>query len=442
MKFLQNLINRTKRNTKRKQSKSKQTLTVSSFRGVKPEKVRKSRIGGALWQWLLIIFLLGLAIYFYVYPLANALWKFNPVDGEQAQEQELEEQEWQSNERLAVLLIGVDDTHKYTNFVDSVTLLVLESDNSLGIFALHPDLSGYSPSLDEKVNIRTIFTTPAAKGQEYLIVKEVVESVLALRIDNHIALGVSGFKEITQHLDPVSVTLAEDLVDPQAKIELKQGDRLLQPDQFLPFISADENGKEQQFFNELNFFSSLITNLASPRSLLFAPKIIESLDEHIKTDLTKKEFFRLTWKLSKYRDDQIKIAYTQDESLYRASSFGVYPKYEAITSSIDEDLASILLNTTLLKEQAKIEVLNGSSVPGLASSRSRWIANSGGRVIQFSNSPERTEITRIYVNQPEKYPNTLNQIEKIFNYKVEYPEQEYRYKHLGDIVVVIGEEYN
>jgi len=82
-------------------------------------------------------------------------------------------------------------------------------------------------------------------------------------------------------------------------------------------------------------------------------------------------------------------------------------------------------------------------VRGLASSRARWITNSGGRVIYFGNSPESEDITKVYVNKGdfEKYEKTLTEIEKIFNGKIEYSDEEYKYKHLGDIVIIIGEEY-
>jgi len=87
-----------------------------------------------------------------------------------------------------------------------------------------------------------------------------------------------------------------------------------------------------------------------------------------------------------------------------------------------------------------LEVLNGTSIPGLANKYSRLFTNHGIRMVRTDNSIQPSSNTILFVDDQKKYPNTIMEIKSTFRGKVKIIEQDYKYKHIGDIVLVIGED--
>jgi hypothetical protein len=105
---------------------------------------------------------------------------------------------------------------------------------------------------------------------------------------------------------------------------------------------------------------------------------------------------------------------------------------------IDKDINNIFFDLEVFKEQARIEVLNASGIRGLATNRSRWVKNIGGRVIQVGNSFEPSDITKIYVKEIEKYPITITELTRFLGEDTQIITKEYPNRHVGDIVIILG----
>ena len=194
--------------------------------------------------------------------------------------------------------------------------------------------------------------------------------------------------------------------------------------------------RQQQLLEQITL------NLFSFRTFFNTPQLLAQLNKSVYTDLTPKEIYILVAKLSLMKSGDIKKGYTRSNSYTRVNTSSFYATFTPNLDLIDQDLNNIFSNLRIFKEQAQIEILNASSVKGLASNRARWIKNIGARVIKVGNSSEsEIETTKIYCPEPDKYKNTVSEIQRIFNYHAELVQKEYPNRHLGDIVVVLGDSY-
>jgi hypothetical protein len=206
-------------------------------------------------------------------------------------------------------------------------------------------------------------------------------------------------------------------------------------------LAADVDGKDSQIYRSGLFIKESLRNVDSLETVFALPKILPGVSSAVKTNISFKETVRMLILLKGIRSDQIKVAYTKSNSTVWVGRNGIYEVRSSVPERIDADLEAILLDSRNVAEQATVEIFNGSGVPGLASSRARRINNAGVRVINVGNSFDIFEQTTIYVIDKERFPNSLRTIEHVFSGNVVYAEDAYKYKHIGDIVVIIGEKY-
>ena len=84
--------------------------------------------------------------------------------------------------------------------------------------------------------------------------------------------------------------------------------------------------------------------------------------------------------------------------------------------------------------------MNGSSIKGLAANRARWITNIGARVINVGNSYENEQKTKIYCDNPQMFIFTIKELQRIFDNKALLIKKDYSGRHVGDIIIVIGND--
>lgn len=112
-------------------------------------------------------------------------------------------------------------------------------------------------------------------------------------------------------------------------------------------------------------------------------------------------------------------------------------------ANVDKQLQaniSALQGKKLQKEQVRIEVYNGSSVPRAAERYARFISNSGCLVVRYSNSPDNEKTSKIYVSDEKKYAESLRVVKEIFVQPPEVIVGRPNFLSTGDIVVVLGED--
>ncbi|KXK26605.1 MAG: putative transcriptional regulator YvhJ [candidate division WS6 bacterium OLB20] len=377
------------------------------------------------------------------FPYIRAYTEFSPRRAEGEGTLDASEQ-WDGSSRLIMLAVGEDRISEKHRFIDALALIVVDPERQeLGVFTIHPDIDVFVPELGRTVTLRTVLNLQEAKGREIEAIVRAVEVLMAVKIDRYIDTDEEGFSAFAAAFEPVPVNLAynledADITDSSGRVMgwSSGGDTVYQSE-FVGFLSTDQFGKDSQLARQSEFFAELIAGVDSFRTAANLPALLERFQQHVTTNLTKEEVLMLGRHVWGLRRDQIKLGYTRASSLLMTEDGSIYDRFTPVYDSIDKDISSILYNFAMAKEQARIEVYNGSGVRGMAGSRARWLTNSGGRVVQVGNARDE-EVTKIYVERPERYPLTLHEIERVFGGEVIYSDSPYERKHIGDIIVVIG----
>jgi hypothetical protein len=155
--------------------------------------------------------------------------------------------------------------------------------------------------------------------------------------------------------------------------------------------------------------------------------------------------------LSFWRDFNSQIAktesYAMDLSYYRysiedLSRNGGQIRYLNTTEfdTVYRKLISKVIDRTLEKERARVEVYNGSGVIGAAKQFGRKIENAGCDVVRYENAPSTADRTVVYVSNKANYENSLEIVAEILSGSFDLVEGRPTFMTTGDIVVVLGKD--
>jgi len=109
--------------------------------------------------------------------------------------------------------------------------------------------------------------------------------------------------------------------------------------------------------------------------------------------------------------------------------------------AVDEVLKDFTGDVRMDREQARVEIFNGSSVNGLGNRYRRWIDHIGGDVIRVENAPGVWETSVIYVTDLEEFEYTVGNIVSLWTDGVEIIEGRPDFVTTGDVIVVLGIDF-
>jgi len=353
---------------------------------------------------------------------------------------------WDGSSKFTILFIGTDMVDAEHVFIDHLSIYSLDPrENKLSIFILNPDIKVTQTTLGYTLHYRTLLNNRSIDEDKITLLLSSIENLLAIKIDRYLMAEKNSFPTFSQFLNPLKVNVPKEINDEDTirfpAHEVLSWDKGLQqvlPINFVEFAASDENGRDDQFQRQQLLLESITYNLMGFRSILYFPELIKSFEHNIFTDLGKWELFKLSAKLTSLKNGDIKKGYLRGAAYEKVIDLGFYDAVTPDINLIDKDINNIFFDLKVFKEQARIEVLNGSGVRGLAFNRARWVRNIGARVIQVGNSYETVEKTSIYCQEPEKYQITIAELQRFLGDEVEVITKDYPNRHVGDIVVVLG----
>jgi len=438
-------MNRIKRFIAKQRLKNSKRLksNKSNKKNAKTLKKENLYIFKRIFKWQLFFVFFVLIIIIAGVPYLQAYLDFQPQTFQGNSEVV---KNWNGKDRLIASVIGLDQTSTKHNFVDAIFILIIDpTENEVGIFSLSPDilLNSTNNGFKAQTSIRT------ALNQQDFDIRELnnsLEDLLAVKIDRYLISTNNKFYEFSKFLTPVILELSSEINDTDVKVnnsyaKWQKGTNVIYPNEFLAFLAVDEGGIENQLNRQVELYKSIIIELDSLKTIFNLPKLAESFSENFYTNFSKNELQNLFFTIWGLRSDQIKIGYSRLQSLNITSSSNIYPLYEPIRASLDKDLSSVLYNFKIAKEQARVELYNASGKSGVANTKARWLTNSGTRVVRVGNYSKNIDSTIVYVKEPEKYQNTLNEIKRVFGGNVLISQSEFEDKHIGDIIVLIGKNF-
>lgn len=109
-------------------------------------------------------------------------------------------------------------------------------------------------------------------------------------------------------------------------------------------------------------------------------------------------------------------------------------------SAIDSLLEALSQDKRIDREQARVEIFNGTEISGWGSRYERWVKHLGAEVIRVKNAPLQIGGTVIYVTDLEKYAYTVERISTLWD-DVKIVEGRPNFVTTGDIIIVLGVDF-
>lgn len=160
----------------------------------------------------------------------------------------------------------------------------------------------------------------------------------------------------------------------------------------------------------------------------------------IESNLSVVDVFSIARDLSSLPEDSVRTHIIPDSSYSKVIDERGETIKVITLERIDAMLSDFAEDERMGREQARVEVFNGTDINGWGSRNERWIKHVGAEVIRVKNAPLQAGKTKIYVVEPEKYPYTLERISSLFD-EVEVIEGRPDFVTTGDLIVLLGVDF-
>lgn len=157
------------------------------------------------------------------------------------------------------------------------------------------------------------------------------------------------------------------------------------------------------------------------------PRVLLLARRYLRTNLSLGELARVVYFLCRVRSDRVKVIELDGDIL-------------ADPGTVDTIVAPLVQDEGLVSERLKVQVLNGTVKPGLATFVARVVRNMGGEVIRVGNY-ERQDLTKGFLILNESGSYTAKRLARMFGVVDSHPPRSSVEKR-ADITIVLGlEEY-
>lgn len=382
---------------------------------------------------------------------------------------------WDGAQRVTVLVMGLDYRDLQTGDgpprTDSMILLTIDPINrTAGMISIPRDLWVNIPGFNYgRIN------TAYPLGEAYKVpgggpglAMETVEELLGVPIDYYAQIDFSAFIDFIDTIDGVIINVPEQIrVDPitpgrknNTKL-LKPGVQLLNGDLALAYARArkteggdfDRAQRQQQVI--MGIRNKVLNPETLPTLIARAGVIYNQLSAGIHTNLNLDQAIRLAWLASQIKEDQIQkgIIGPPDMVVQAVSQDTAQPDvYKPITGKIRElrdqifgggpvspAAANMSLPELISSEAARVAVLNGSSMAGLATRTTEYLKSQGVNVTLTGNAEKLSPYTEITLYNGKPY--TLKLLVELLNispYRIYYVNDP---NSQVDISVTLGEDW-
>lgn len=249
------------------------------------------------------------------------------------------------------------------------------------------------------------------KANEYSV-KE-VERLLGIHIDYYVKVNIEAFRKIVDQIGGVEITLDRDYyyVDRAGGlyINLKAGHQTLngeQAEQLVRFRKDNKGGGYGdlgRIETQQKFLKAFAKKMLSPKNILNAPAIIKILFDEVETDIALDDALQYVQYLDDIDVNNIEMSTIPGEArMVGGKSYFIHDQ-EGTKELIDKIFFTEEQNEEAAassSKDARIEVLNGGSVSGLAQATSDKLKADGYNVVNIGNYDGiREQNTRIFVRK-------------------------------------------
>lgn len=366
--------------------------------------------------------------------------------------------------RINILLLGIGGAnHPGGQLTDTIIVASLDPVNKkLALLSIPRDLYVKIPNVGyNKINYAHAY------GEQYLkdkgggpaLTKKVVSEILDLPIHYYIRLDFSGFTKFIDNLGGIDLYVEKAISDPYypaanmvdyEPFYISSGQHHLDGKTALKYSRSrettsdfDRSRRQQEVMVAVRDKALSLGVLANPKKI---SEILKILGEHLRTDIQLWEMERL-FEIAKDIDTSQIVTKVLDNSqegllisgaveggyyLIPRAGLGNYKEIQRLAHEIFSD-------PYLAKENAKIEILNGSSKSGQALEVANLLKSYGYNVINVDKNPKIVAKSVIYDYTKGKKPFTTKFLSDRF--KAEVITQPTTSQSAAEIVLIVGEDY-
>ena len=340
---------------------------------------------------------------------------------------------WDGASRVNILVMGLD----YRDWVSGegaprTDTMVLASVDPLSktasILSIPRDLWVSIPGFEEpnRINVAYRFgETYQLPGGGSELAMKTVEGLLGLKIDYYALIDFYAFEQFIDELGFIEIDVPRNIfVDPidGPTVKLRRGAHDLPGNLALAYARArnTEGGDFDRATRQMQVIMAIRDRVLSadmlPTLISRAPGIYEQLSAGVQTNLTLEQAIQLAWLVQQIPEGDIKTgSIGTDHVTFGISPEGddvLKPRPEQIRILRDEMFADSGLASPALAgsdpqelmqtENARVSVLNGAGLPGLATRTSDYLVAQGVNVVNTGDAPEQYSATTItsYTGNP------------------------------------------
>ena len=318
----------------------------------------------------------------------------------------------QAIERKNILFVGSDEN----NLSDTIFVINYDAVNKkINILSIPRDTYYPRPGFNapEEKKINAAFSEEKIDG-----LKNAVENLLNIKIDNYVILNYEGFKKIIDTIGGVEVDVPfnmkydDNSANPPLHIDLKKGRQVLDGEKAIQFIRYRHgyvDGDLGRIKAQHQFLEALLKKILQPSILPKVPSLAITISQYLKTDLSASEITQYAYQFIKDKPSTIDAIALPGEGGYEGNTSYFFVdsiKTQEIVKElfIDEVSNSTISTTSLLENKnIKIEILNGAGIPGLATKYAEILKNEGFNVVKIGNVVGMTfNSSRVYARTDEE----------------------------------------
>jgi hypothetical protein len=335
------------------------------------------------------------------------------------------------NKYFSILIATTSQNNEYTYVSSLQVLSVSRGQDPNRLVQINPDFSSAVLDGINQVRLRNLMAHAEAQSKpEIESLTKAVELMIAVKIDRYIALDQQNIDEFFAYMGffPTVLEDAEGFTKGAA----------LSPEMLQSYLFSDYYDTDarpvRQMRTGLAAFTNL-TNLVPTLQYIFNLPLVSQI---VKTDLNTNEWLLM---LAGFRNQANWQSATLKVSDTLSVDNGIEKLFQTQVINVDRQIQDNFALLEVIKEQARVEVYNGTSKSGLARKYQRFIENQGGKVIKTGNNPEVAASTVLYIgDRGASFPRTIELIQNTLRDDLIISESEYPFASASDLVLVLGGE--
>jgi LCP family protein required for cell wall assembly len=376
----------------------------------------------------------------------------------------------QASGRINILLLGRDGNGKNPDVTNSMMLASIDTVNHQAtLISLPGDLWVSAPNLgvmkldsvyqaaELKAGQPAGSTSTVAMNAGFGETDRAVNQVLGLKVDYNVITNMQAFEQAVNTVGGVTVNVPSSLVDQtmawqngKNPVLVSSGTQNLTAKQAYLYVTSKETtsdyARAQRQRQVLSELINKIMNVSTYTDPLKLESLINPFGNNVETDLSisnAQSLYSLIKGISTSSISSLDLDTAPNQLVTTGNADGqavVLPQaglfnYGAITQFVSLQLK----NPYLVKEDAKVIVLNGTNVAGLATNMGDSLKTSGYNVIGEANAPTSNWRNTSLFNVTKSNSHTEQLLEKQLGIKVSNKALNKSIPTLGaDFVIIIG----